>query len=267
MKTLEWLGIDWDEGPMIQSADLRPYVEAMGILEAKGMAYACDLTRQQIEAAASAPQVGSGEVRFGPELRPPGFNPGQPLRGRGEWADPAEAASRSWRFVVDPGTVEFTDQFAGPQSIDPAQTIGDFAIWTKRGTPAYQLAVVVDDHRQGVTEVVRGDDLLDSAARQIRLYRALGLAPEPRYTHLPLVIGTDGKRLAKRHGDTRVDTYRAAGVPREAVIGLVAHWCGLTATRELMTASTFVERLDLSRIPKQPAVFGPEDDTWLRSHA
>jgi glutamyl-tRNA synthetase len=124
----------------------------------------------------------------------------------------------------------------------------------------------VDDHRQGVTQVVRGDDLLDSAARQLLLYRALGYAPEPTYTHLPLVLGHDGKRLAKRHGDTRLDTYRARGVHPHRVIALVASWCGVLdrgARPGRVSPAEFRQRFSLSTIPHTPIQFTPEDDQWL----
>jgi glutamyl-tRNA synthetase len=267
--TLSWLGIDWDEGPHVQSADLSPYRDALARLARAGLAYSSDLTRAQIEAAASAPQEGSTEVRFPPELRPAGF-----VAGRADPAalrplptgEPAPGFEQSWRFATPAGPVRWVDRFAGATTADPAQSVGDFTIWTKRGTPAYQLAVVVDDARQGVTEVVRGDDLLDSAARQIRLYEALNLGPPPAYTHLPLVLGPDGRRLAKRHGDTRVDTYRAAGVPAERVIGLIASWSGAAppAHPEPMTAQSFAARLSLDRIPRQPVIFSAEADAWLR---
>lgn len=255
ISTLSWIGVDWDDGPVIQSDDLSPYRAAIEALAAAGRAYPSDLSRKDIEAAGSAPQEGSGEVRFPPSLRPD-------VRPRR-----FEDAATNWRFAVEPGDVRFDDRFKGPCTFDPAAIIGDFIVWTKRAVPAYQLAVVVDDARQGVTEVLRGDDLLDSAARQLLLYRALGLAPEPRYTHLPLVIGPDGKRLAKRHGDSRVDTYRAAGVPPEAVIGLIASWCGITTQPRPMSAAEFRAGLVLSRIPPDRIVFLPEHDQWLRSHA
>ncbi len=263
---LEWLGMDWDEGPIVQSHDLEPHVEAMRRLARGGLVYPCDLSRAEIEAAASAPHhepmniaggtpapPGSGrEARFPPELRPP--------------LAPREFDERetNWRFAVPTGAVgvvRFDDAFAGPQALSPADTIGDFVVWTRRAQPAYQLAVVADDRRQGVTDVIRGDDLLDSAARQLFLYRALGLAPEPRHWHLPLVVGPDGRRLAKRHGDTRLDTYRARGVRPERVAGLLARWCGIDADE--MNAREFSDRLDLATIPRSPVVMRPEDERWL----
>ncbi len=257
--TLTWLGIDWDIGPLVQSHTLEPCHAAMWSLAARGLAYACDLTRSEIEAALSAPHdttpaAPGSESVFPATLRPP--HAGQPCT--------FDRLDTNWRFATPPGSVEFADEAAGPQCHEPAREIGDFVLWTKRGTPAYQLAVVVDDHRQGITHVVRGNDLLPSAARQLLLYRALGLTPEPAYCHLPLVIGLDGRRLAKRHGDTRVDTYRAAGVPPERVIGLVAHWCGCTPTPAPCTPREWVSMLQLDRLPRAPVVFGSEHDAWLR---
>jgi len=265
--TLRWLGMDWDpplppsppDNPLVQSRDLAPYRAAMRTLAAKALVYPSDLTRAQIEAAAGAPQEGAHDIPFPAHLRPPlaptDFD--------------AAAESTNWRFAVPPGVVEFTDDFAGPQRFDVSAIVGDFVVWTKRAQPAYQLAVVVDDHRQGVTDVIRGDDLLDSAARQLLLYRALGLSPEPTYMHVPLVRGPDGRRLAKRHGDTRVDHYRELGVPAEAIIGLIASWTlGPDAgPRRPMSAAEFSARLDPNTIPKGPITFTPEDDQWLLSFA
>ncbi len=261
--TLRWLGIDWDTGPIIQSHDLSPYLDAMRTLAARAAAYPSELTRSEIEAAASAPQelgadpgapVGTGEIRFPPELRPA-------LHPR-EFVD----AETNWRFAVPDRAVEFADDFAGPQRGRPIDTIGDFVIWTKRAQPSYQLAVVVDDARQGVTHIVRGDDLLDSAARQLLLYEALNLAPIPRYCHLPLVVGTDGRRLAKRHGDTRLDTYRARGVPAERVIGLLAYWSGVTNPDQPpkpMSAAEYAAGFELNRLPRARVTFTNNDDRWL----
>ncbi len=248
---LRWLGMDWDEGPLVQSADLEPYGAAMRGLAGRGSAYPSDLTRGQVEAAASAPQEGVHETPFPASLRPT-------LTAR-EFDDPGT----NWRFATPAGMVRFADAFAGSQEYEPARTVGDFVIWTRRAQPSYQLAVVVDDHRQGVTQVVRGDDLLDSAARQLLLYRALGRAPEPAYTHLPLVRGPDGKRRAKRHGDTRLETYRGAGVPPERVVGLVAAWSGAAERHRPMTAQEFARAFDLARLPRNDVTFTQEDHAWL----
>jgi glutamyl-tRNA synthetase len=272
--TLEWLGIDWDkpligppENPLVQSKDLEPYRETMRILAERGLAYPCELTRAQIEAAASAPQEGSHETPFPDRLRPPVA--GAPMDFDRIQADAKlrEGTSTNWRFFCPKGEVPFDDRIAGNQSFDPSEITGDFVLWTKRDLPSYQLAVVVDDDRQGVTQVVRGDDLLDSGSRQLLLYRALDLGPEPAYWHLPLVIGTDGKRLAKRHGDTRIDHYREKGVPAEAVIGLIAHWSIRGAPRAPLSAAEFKDRFDPATMDREPVEFTSEDDAWLLSQA
>ena len=275
LQTLRWLGMDWDPWPapdpargelsgvMVQSEDPRPYLAAIASLAARGLAYPCELSRGEIESVVSAPQEGSHETPFPASLRPREAGAAITFSA----ASGGQGEAPNWRFCSPAGPVGFVDAFAGPQQIDPSKTVGDFVLWTKRGQPSYQLAVVVDDHRQGVTQVVRGDDLLDSAARQLLLWRALGLAPEPTFTHLPLVLGEDGRRLAKRHGDTRIDHYRAKGVPREAVIGLVAYWCGTTPRRERLGAAEFRDALEMGTIPARPITFTHEDDRWLLSQA
>ncbi len=257
---LTWLGIDWDHGPLYQSADLSPYRAAMDRLARAGLAYPSAQTRHEIEAAsdaspASAPQEGSHEIAFPASLRPPTITPG-----------PFDDPTSNWRLLVAPGPVGFDDSFAGPQRFEPSAIVGDFLVWTRRAVPAYQLAVVVDDARQGVTHVVRGDDLLDSTARQILIARALGLGWSAQYHHLPLVRGQDGKRLAKRHGDTRLASYRSAGIPAPRVIGLLAAWSGILPRhrpRE-MSADEFRATLDVTRIPRTPVVMTPEDEQWLQ---
>lgn len=256
---LSWLGIDWDEGPLIQSGERQHHLAAMETLARNGHVYPCGMTRREVDAAASAqsaPQDGDRENVFPASLRPA-------ITSRAFTDDHS-----AWRFVTPDVEVAFRDMFAGPQRVRPATTIGDFVVWSRRdqqvaGQAAYQLAVVVDDARAGVTHVVRGDDLIDSAARQLLLARALGLTPEPVYCHLPLVRGQDGKRLAKRHGDTRLDTYRAQGVTPERVIGLCGWWCGITNEPTPMTAAEFCGGFTLDRVPRGAITFRPEDDAWL----
>lgn len=250
LETMAWLGLDWDEGPLIQSRDLEPHVGAMEALASSALAYPCELTRSEIAEAASAPHAGDGAPAAVARPRP---------------LAPAEFADRetNWRFATPEGMIDIDDAFLGVSTTNPAAEAGDFVVWTKRGMPAYQLAVVVDDARQGVTRVVRGDDLLDSAGRQTLLYDALGFVPKPQYTHLPLVLGPDGRRLAKRHGDSRLVSYRAEGVPVERIWGLLAHWSLPAQPREAMDLAEFAERFDLDTMPRGPARFTPEDDAWL----
>jgi len=255
IETLRWIGVDWDGDPIIQSDDLHHHRLAMELLAQRQLVYPCDLTRSQIESASSAPNEGDHETWFDPSLRPASI------------PSAFDDTGTNWRLKVDSGMVVFEDRFVGQQAIDPSTTIGDFVVWTRRKTPSYQLAVVVDDHRQGVTEIVRGDDLLDSTARQIVLQRAYQSPPTPlpNYTHLPLVRGLDGRRLAKRHGDTRIDHYQNAGTAPERIIGLLGHWCGISQTREKMSAADFLAGFDLDRLSKEDIVFTPEDDQWLSS--
>jgi glutamyl-tRNA synthetase len=260
---LRWLGLDWDEGPFVQTERLPLYEAAL----AKLGAYPCVCTRKEVEAAASAPH--------GPEDEGPRY----PGTCRGRYASAAHARAKTgrdpaWRFPVPEGAIEFTDIFAGRQSFDVARTTGDFVVYKSNG-PAYQLAVVVDDAAMGITHVIRGDDLLASTPRQLLLYRKLGL-PEPSFAHLPLVVGEDGRRLAKRHGDTRIATYREAGVPAARLLGLLARWSGLperaTAGElalDFATGDSGAEprKFAWQKVPHGRVVFTAADDLWLRGGA
>jgi len=248
---LEWLGIDWDEGPLIQSSHRERFTDAIERLAFEGIAYPAPHTRSELERAESAPHGPAGEARFDPALRPESMPRG------------FEPCDRPWRFVVEPGPVPFRDRFAGPCAPDPHAEVGDFIVWTRADQPAYQLAVVVDDACQGIDRIVRGDDLIPSTARQILLRRALGLGPEPEYWHLPLVRGPDGRRLAKRHGDTRADSYRTRGVNPERIIGLCGWWCGATDHRTPMDAREFLDAFSPDTMPGDDVIFTAEDDRWL----
>jgi glutamyl-tRNA synthetase len=250
---LRWLGIDGYESVGSQSDDLDPYRDAMRTFAAAGLVYPCALTRREIEQAARAPHAGEHELRFPDELRPDAPSPRR-----------FDAEDTNYRLRVEPEAIAIDDAFAGPSTHAPYDEVGDFVVWTRRGVPSYQLAVVVDDARQGVTDVVRGADLLPSAARQVLLYRALDLAP-PRWWHLPLVVGTDGRRLAKRHGDTRVTTYRDRGVEAARVVGLLGFWCGITPERRPLDPDGFCRGLDMARLSAEPITFTAKDHEWLLS--
>jgi glutamyl-tRNA synthetase len=254
---LDWLGLDWDEGPLYQSHDLMPYQEALAALGNNGQVYSCRCTRKQIqEASLSAPHGDDHELRYPGTCRPLEPTPVEAKLMKDDMV--------AWRIRVPAGGTTFVDQFAGEQQHDVAGRVGDFLIGAKGGMPGYQLAVVVDDARQGIDQVVRGDDLITSTPRQLLLYDRLRLGPLPTYTHLPMVLGEDGRRLAKRHGDTRLSHYRDLGVSAERMIGLLAHWCGCGQRRE-MSAAEFLSVFNLQRVPREPVVFTPDDDAWLKA--
>lgn len=248
---LTWLGMDWDGEPIYQSHDLSPYQGALELLSRKGLTYRCPATRSEIETAASAPHVDDHEQRYPNIYRPPTAPP---------FPDDAQTAIR---VIVPDGPIAFTDEAHGPQAFDVQQQVGDFIVQTKVGLPSYQLAVVVDDARQGITDVIRGDDLLRSTARQVLLYEQLEFGPLPRYRHVPLIYGPDGRRLAKRHGDTRAAAYRDRGTTPEKIVGLIAHWSGLTQDLYPMSAAEFAELFSWDKLPPDPITFTAEDDAWL----
>jgi glutamyl-tRNA synthetase len=232
---LRWLGFDWDGEIVVQTARREAYRAVFERL--KDRVFPCRCTRGEIAAAASAPHQDEHEVRYPGTCR--------------TYSGPATC----WRFRVDPGAVEFDDRLFGRQAVDVAATIGDFAVAKSPEQPAYQLAVVADDLAQGVTEVVRGDDLIPSTARQILLYRALGAEP-PAYGHVPLLVGPDGMRLAKRHGDARIATMRERGVPPERIIGVLAGWSGLGGGDA--TPSCLVPRWAWAKAARERIVLTPE---------
>jgi glutamyl-tRNA synthetase len=240
---LNWLGLDWDGEPVVQSQRLDFYEAALRLLQERELVYPCTCTRTDVAEAASAPHAGSEGPAY----------PGTCAHRR--VADAAELGDRpySWRFRAK-GSPTFVDDFRGPIDVEPA---GDFVVWKSAGTPAYQLAVVVDDAAMGVTEVVRGDDLIPSTPRQLMLYEALNLEA-PLLIHVPLVVGPDGRRLAKRHGDTRLSALREAGVQAEWLVGLLAWSCGWSSNPEPISASELLPLFRLDSIPPDPFTLTPE---------
>ena len=221
MRDLEWLGLTWDEGPHFQSEREEVYREALATLDEKGLTYPCFCSRAELHAA-TAPHASDGtpiyagtcrdladeEIARRTALRPPATR----LRVPDE-EDPA-------------GTIEFLDLAYGAHREVLARECGDFLVRRSDGVVAYQLAVVVDDALMGVTQVVRGRDLLGSCARQIYLGRLLGYAA-PEYGHVPLLIAGDGRRLSKRDKDLDLGALRESGVTPQRVVGTLAAAAGL----------------------------------------
>ncbi|MGD1277227.1 MAG: tRNA glutamyl-Q(34) synthetase GluQRS [Tepidisphaeraceae bacterium] len=260
LQDLQYLGLDWDAGPIYQSTRQALYTAAVDRILKQRLAYPCVCSRREVELAASAPH-------------PEDHTSIYPGTCRGKFASLEQARAQSGkkpavRFAAPDRQVEFEDAFLGSQRFNVGADLGDFVIAKSDGTAAYQLAVVVDDLEGEVDQVVRGDDLLDCAPRQILLYEALGAASRvPHYTHVPLVVGPDGRRLAKRHGDTRLAAYRQYGVPPDRVLALLARWCGIDDAPRLEHPRELLDRFRLDRIGKSAIVFTAGDDRFLREAA
>jgi glutamyl-tRNA synthetase len=263
---LRWLGLDWDEGPdvggphapYVQSGRIAQYAGALARLQARGLVYPCTCRRRDVESGQAAPHAGDEGPRYDGACR-------------GRHASYAAAAAGlpagrlpAWRFCAPPGAVTtFEDGFAGPQRACVADAGGDFVIARHPEGAGYMLAVVADDAAMGVTDVLRGDDLLPATHRQLLLYDALGLPP-PRFTHVPLVVAPDGRRLAKRHGDTRLSALRQAGVRPSEIVGVLAWWCGWAAWGEECLPADLLSRFRLDALPPAPAVLTAEVARRLR---
>jgi glutamyl/glutaminyl-tRNA synthetase len=211
LEDLRWLGLTWDGPVVAQSARLPRYRAALVRLHATGRIFHCARTRRDVLDAASAPHEGGAddEPVYPAAFRTPAGTPLPPL------GDPVTV---NWRFRVPDGEeVSFIDGRAGPQRAVAGRDFGDFLVWRKDGVPSYQLACAVDDAEMGITEVVRGDDLIRSTFRQILLLRALGAEP-PAYYHCPLMKDDHGVRLAKRHDALSLRALRERGVSPEEII-------------------------------------------------
>ena len=258
IEDLRWLGLDWDEGPgsvtgaepdapYRQTERRALYADALDRLLAQGLAYPCVCSRRDVEAAQSAPQEGEDAM----------FYPGT-CHGRFATYEEAAAALPAgrlpcWRFRAPDDETFFDDRMRGPQREHAARTVGDFPLARDARGAGYMLAVVVDDAAMGVTEVVRGDDLLGATHRQILLQRALGL-PTPAYAHVPLVVAEDGRRLAKRHGDTRLSALRALGRTPSEIVGLLAHWCGWADLGAHVHPAELLPKFSFGTLNPSPAV-------------
>ena len=255
-----WLGLDWDEGPEIggphapyrQSERGAHYEAALGTLAEAGRLFPCRRSRKDLQALATAPHGRGGLPPYPVTLRPKHLPP--------DWFDTYRTTERpdaALRFRVSERGVAFDDRVQGRIIENVAAEVGDFVLKRRDGVYAYQLAVVVDDLLMGVTEVVRGADLLDSAARQLQLIDALGGTP-PAYAHLPLVVNAQGKKLSKRDGVADLSGLRDRGVAPEALVGWLAHATGLLDAPRAVTPAALVAAFSWERIRSEPITV-PDD--------
>lgn len=286
---LEWLGLDWDAGPESDGAcgphaegpaaaenpcgpgtgSPRPaaagpysqsrrgavYASALRRLEAAGLTYPCFCSRKELRTLASAPHAGEHA-----DAPPP--DPCRDLAPALRAARLAEGRPAALRLRCPPGAVTFEDMVLGPQRLTPADYGGDFALRRSDGVVAYQLAAAVDDGLMGVSEVVRGRDLLTSTPRQLVLLRALNL-PEPRYAHIPLLLDASGERLAKRHASLSLRSLRERGVRPERITGYLARLAGLNPEGHALWPAELVSRFSLACLPREDLRVMDEDSAAL----
>jgi len=258
LSSLRWLGLDWDEGPdvggpygpYVQSERQAIYDAAVRKLLARGSAFNCFCSRSDVAAASTAPHAGDDGPRYPGTCR--GLDPEVAA------ARMAQGKSPSIRFVVGPDPVEFVDQHAGAQRFSVREQVGDFVIRRADGVASYQLAVTLDDAAMSITEVVRGEDLLSSTPRQLLLYQALSLRA-PKFLHVPLLLGPDGERLAKRRGAVSLHELQERQEDPRAICGLLASLSGLAKKGDRVTPKELISRWDPKKLPRQPSRLEEED--------
>lgn len=248
---LEWLGLTWDEGAYtgagsasyFQSSRSAIYAEYFARLEAAGLVYPCFCSRGELHAA-EAPHASDGRIIYAGTCR---------SLSQAERAAKARLRRPAWRVRVTDEPISFTDGHYGTQTANLSADCGDFILRRSDGVYAYQLAVVIDDALMGITQVVRGADLLSSTPMQLYLYKLLGLTP-PKFCHIPLLTDADGRRLAKRDGDLEISLLRQKYGSPEPVIGLLAYLAGQLERPEPLTAAELLPLFDTEKIPRHNIV-------------
>jgi len=248
VSSLEWLGIDWDEGPIYQSDRLPRYRERAEELVAKGSAYRCYCTVEELDAEREAAERAGIAYRYSGRCR--------------TLTIAASDEPSVIRFKVESGAIDFHDLIRGDVHFE-AELIDDFVMLRSDGHPTYHLSVVVDDIDMEITHVARGDDHLSNTPKHILLFRAFGARP-PVFAHLPLILGPDRKRLSKRTGATSVEEYRDMGILPQALFNFLTllGWSP-GGDREIFTKTDAASMFDLSQVHKAPAIFDSEKLLWM----
>jgi glutamyl-tRNA synthetase len=243
---LQWLGIDWDEGPIFQMQRLARYREVAEQLIAAGHAYYDYMPKQELDALRAQQQARGEKPRYDRAI-------GQRYRGEG----PAPIRFRT----PQEGAVGWNDLVKGPIEFPNAE-LDDLVLLRADGVPTYNFGVVVDDLDMDITHVIRGDDHVNNTPRQIHIFNALG-RNLPHFAHVPMILGADGERLSKRHGAVSVTQYRDEGTLPEALLNYLARLGWSHGDEEIFSADRFVAWFDLAHVARSPAQFNPEKLAWL----
>ncbi|GAA0660863.1 glutamate--tRNA ligase [Rheinheimera tangshanensis] len=251
LEGMEWLGLDYDDGPYYQTKRFDLYKEVVAQLLAEGKAYKCFCTVEEVDAMREA-QMAAGEK--------PKYN--------GMWRDRTDHPTDK-PYVIrfknpQDGVVVIDDLIKGRIEIANAE-LDDLIIARSDGTPTYNLTVVVDDWKMGITHVIRGDDHVNNTPRQMNILAALG-ADIPKYAHVPMILGDDGKRLSKRHGAVGVMQYRENGFLPEALINYLVRLGWSHGDQEIFSKEELVQLFDLSNCNRAPSAFNTDKLIWLNQH-
>lgn len=252
LQAMEWLKLDYDEGPFYQQNQLEYYRSMAEKLVAEGKAYRCYCSREEVEK--------TREEQLAQKIKP---------RYNGHCRELNLPATDEHPYVIrfknpTEGTVEFEDQILGKLSF-ANEELDDLIIIRSDGTPTYNFSVVVDDCRMGITHVIRGADHVNNTPRQINIIRALGY-PVPQYAHVPMILGPDGKLLSKRHGATSVLEYQREGYLPEAIVNYLVRLGWAHGDQEIFDLPELIKCFDIKNIHKAAAVFDPKKLLWLNRH-
>lgn len=251
LQGMEWLGLDWDEGPFYQSDNFPLYKQYVERLLAEGKAYKCYCTTEELEAKRERAMAEGRKPKYDGTCRDLAADlPGKPFVVR-------------FKAPQD-GVTAFNDLIKGPISFNNEE-LDDLIIQRTDGTPTYNFVVVVDDASMGITTVIRGDDHINNTPRQILLYQALG-CPVPQFAHVPMILGSDKTRLSKRHGATSVMAYRDMGLLPEAMINYLVRLGWSHGDEEIFSKEELIEKFTIEAVGKSAGVFNPDKLLWLNAH-
>lgn len=251
LQGLEWLRLDWDEGPFYQTDNFQLYREKVQQLLAEGKAYKCYCSAEELEAKREAALKSGGKPKYDGKCR--------------DLKDAPDDRPFVIRFKAPKdGVTAFNDLIKGPISFNNEE-LDDLIIQRSDGTPTYNFVVVVDDASMEITTVIRGDDHVNNTPRQILLYQALG-AQVPQFAHVPMILGSDKTRLSKRHGATSVIAYRDMGLLPEAMINYLVRLGWSFGDEEIFSRDELIEKFSIEAVGKSAGVFNPEKLLWINAH-
>lgn len=262
LEGLKWLGLEWDEGPEVggphapylQSLRLPIYQEHLESLKQKGVVYPCFCTPEELEKSRQTALAKGLPPRYDGRCR---------SLSQEEVIKLQKKTNPSWRFRISPGFVRWSDLIKGEMELS-GEDLGDFIVMRSDGRPSYHLAAVVDDGLMKITHIIRGEDHLTNTAYHIMLFKKLGFQA-PFFAHLPIVVGSDGQKLSKRHGAVSIRSYREQGFLPEAVVNALVLLGWSPGEREVLSMEELIKEFDLVSVKGSPAIFSYERLEWLNA--